>query len=533
MNQIGHEKMKSSIWKKLLYFILGLIIIFISVIVFSFVKISNQSEMLLDVSKNTIPNVLNISKFYENTKELKFLVNEIETTDNKIKRKIAYKKALAYIDEICESNIFKDKDYLRNLSHELSEFYELYRLQDSFVDKISSQKEILKDIFLKTYIAVEKNNLDLAYYRTIKNCKDILLYTNYKHFKNIDKNQIKINNTLRNLIQKTDVKEVKDLLNSIIILINKKENIFDYEHIYLKNKFVIKNESSLLKNIVASLLDSIKYYSIKYNNTLIEDIKISYDNLQIFSKVLMIILIISSFYFIFITFYFKEKVVKRLTALNMFIFKKRNEENNINSDLKDDEHDEISYIIHSFNHYSRAIEKLSFTDKLTELANKRYFDMRFKKELAIVQRNKINTSIMIIDIDHFKIYNDTYGHLEGDKCLKSVAKAMKSVLKRKTDFIARYGGEEFICILSNTKVDGAKKVAYDMMEKIKELNIPNENCPVKKYVTVSIGIKSFNEEECHLDKILIKQADEALYEAKENGRNQCLSFREINKAKFK
>ena len=168
---------------------------------------------------------------------------------------------------------------------------------------------------------------------------------------------------------------------------------------------------------------------------------------------------------------------------------------------------------------NEKLEVLSSLDGLTGLFNRRYFDENLRKEWKQAIRACDSLSLLIIDIDHFKKYNDYYGHLEGDDCLRQVALALYEALLRPTDIVARYGGEEFAAILPNTDVEGAEMVGRRMMESVAELNIPHQASPVADLITVSIGITTMMPTIEQAANSLLDHADKALYEAKETGRN--------------
>lgn len=173
---------------------------------------------------------------------------------------------------------------------------------------------------------------------------------------------------------------------------------------------------------------------------------------------------------------------------------------------------------------NHLLHKLSITDGLTGIANRRYFDEVFQMKWDEALVNKTSISIMLIDIDSFKEFNDTYGHLKGDKCLQQVANIISVNLLRDVDFSARYGGEEFIGILSNTNENEAKVIAERIRRDILDLKIPNLNANVVPFVSVSIGIVSLIPTELVDPKDAIDYADKSLYSAKSNGRNQVNLF---------
>jgi len=171
---------------------------------------------------------------------------------------------------------------------------------------------------------------------------------------------------------------------------------------------------------------------------------------------------------------------------------------------------------------NRELERLSVTDSLTGLANRRYFNEYLHREWLREQRTKQPFSVIMIDIDHFKKYNDRYGHLEGDVCLQKVAWALQTALCRGGDLLARYGGEEFIAILPHTDEWGAADLAVAFHARIRELAIPHDTSPVASTVTISIGIASVVPNRSLSPSRVVAMADEALYKAKQAGRNQSV-----------
>lgn len=166
------------------------------------------------------------------------------------------------------------------------------------------------------------------------------------------------------------------------------------------------------------------------------------------------------------------------------------------------------------------LQKLSSLDGLTGIANRRCFDEFISKECLRSARENTNLSLILIDIDFFKPFNDNYGHLAGDGCLRQVAAALDEVVHRPADLVARYGGEEFAVVLPNTDVEGAEKLAEKLCEKIRSLKITHEYSAAADYITLSLGITSRVACEGSSPSDLINLADEALYAAKESGRNQ-------------
>lgn len=165
------------------------------------------------------------------------------------------------------------------------------------------------------------------------------------------------------------------------------------------------------------------------------------------------------------------------------------------------------------------LENLSALDGLTNIPNRRRFDEIYAQEWNRTLRNHTPLSLLFIDIDHFKNFNDLYGHLAGDDCLRSVARALQSSLGRTADFLARYGGEEFIVLLPDTGAGGCQHMAEIFRIAVEDLEIEHKASPVSNYVTVSIGgVTCIDVAQCDQAKLL-DLADRLLYEAKHAGRN--------------
>jgi diguanylate cyclase (GGDEF)-like protein/PAS domain S-box-containing protein len=181
-------------------------------------------------------------------------------------------------------------------------------------------------------------------------------------------------------------------------------------------------------------------------------------------------------------------------------------------------------LYHTIEESNKKLKELTVIDSLTGIANRRKFDEYLESEWLRLAREKAPLSLILCDIDCFKLYNDTYGHQSGDRCLQQVAQAIKKTIKRPADLTARYGGEELAVILPNTTPEGAAKVAQDICQQIQELQIPHLKSTVDSYVTISLGVAGCIPEHDSSAEDLLAQADRNLYKAKETGRNRVISY---------
>jgi len=179
---------------------------------------------------------------------------------------------------------------------------------------------------------------------------------------------------------------------------------------------------------------------------------------------------------------------------------------------KDENYDEIETLGEFFH--------LAIIDQLTGIYNRRYLDGNLKRIIKSHIHAGNNLSVLMIDIDYFKKYNDAYGHDKGDDCLRKIVHAFSKCIMRKEDFVARYGGEEFVIVLPNTNKNGAQMLAEKLLKIVSECEIPHKASDVADYVTISIGGTTSIVKHSQHARDYIKTADKALYEAKKSGRNR-------------
>jgi len=215
-------------------------------------------------------------------------------------------------------------------------------------------------------------------------------------------------------------------------------------------------------------------------------------------------------------------IILSLLAVLMYVFK------SIQRD-----HTELEIRERKLKIANKKLENASYTDSLTGLHNRRYFNYIYERELKRAKRNKTYITFMMLDIDYFKQYNDTYGHVEGDFALKSVAKVLKDTLKRPSDYLFRLGGEEFGVLLSDTDESNSAKLAREICDAVRERELKHENSQAGDVVTISIGVVCCIADDALNNEILISRADEMLYEAKESGRDRYIITSNVSEAKTK
>lgn len=176
---------------------------------------------------------------------------------------------------------------------------------------------------------------------------------------------------------------------------------------------------------------------------------------------------------------------------------------------------------------NQKLQQLANLDGLTQVANRRYFDQQIKMQWQQLKQSQQPLSFVLCDVDFFKNYNDTYGHLAGDECLRQVAQTLQHVSQSISTAVARYGGEEFALILPNMTVDSALQIAHTIQEQLALLAIPHSASTVSPYLTISIGVACMIPNDNSTPNNLIDSADKALYIAKNNGRNRVVSSKAV------
>ncbi|AEG02098.1 diguanylate cyclase [Methylomonas methanica] len=171
-----------------------------------------------------------------------------------------------------------------------------------------------------------------------------------------------------------------------------------------------------------------------------------------------------------------------------------------------------------------TLESMAWIDGLTGIPNRRRFDQMLEIEWKRAQRNQLPLAVIMVDIDHFKAYNDCHGHGEGDVCLKQVATMFAATVNRPGDLVARYGGEEFVILMPETDTDGAQQLADHLRHQIESMQIPHTSSSASCWVTISLGYAALIPKPEQASSTLLDDADNMLYQAKNLGRNRAFGY---------
>jgi diguanylate cyclase (GGDEF)-like protein len=290
----------------------------------------------------------------------------------------------------------------------------------------------------------------------------------------------------------------------------------------LRIKGRTNGRGNFTEKLVSDFARALNFKSTVINKKILNTARNEKETIDLQIRFLSFFVVVGIVLFAFIAWQLRQRVIVRLIGLDNYV--SQFDKKFLNTKLKD----EISDIALTFDSYVHTIElqkqelsQLAMQDGLTKIANRRAFDKRFVNNFDLAKRHKQALSILLIDVDFFKLYNDEYGHVKGDEALIKVATTLKHTLKREVDLIARYGGEEFVCLLPDCDHDGASRVAEDLRLAVSKMNIPHKKSNVADHITISIGGTSIDGDKTSAmsPQFMLKEADLALYRVKSSGRN--------------
>jgi diguanylate cyclase (GGDEF)-like protein len=229
---------------------------------------------------------------------------------------------------------------------------------------------------------------------------------------------------------------------------------------------------------------------------------------------------------LFIFIFFQSYLIAKSTSIAFLkVEEYTNELANLNQTLEEKIYERTKSLEEStleLKRVNKVLKEMSYQDQLTGLPNRRYFDELYEKHWDEAVQNQTLLSILYLDIDHFKAYNDVYGHLQGDTTLRNVGVCLQQSIQKHDGTVARIGGEEFIALITNKTAEETNQIAEDCRNSVKALQIPHQNSSTSPYVTISIGVATIVPTHKDSKRKFIITADEALYYAKEEGRNQVV-----------
>ena len=538
MISVNHIRKKYSLASLVSIGFIIIILLTIFTTVVGYERLINFNNILSNVTDKSLPEAAKVGQLNNALKEALYLTERLTNANNLASRRIAIDKLekqnqilLTLLDQFDTSAHLNNQINTARKEIEQLDKLVITRLNNAYKIQLLNQTIYETHDHIVAQLNLKKNSIDVD-----KSLMRLIQTANLTHKAqginrlqevrqiakevkvNIDSILLGANNLQKHIDEATinDIQKLKSLLLS-------ENGWFSLTLEQLQIIGRIRGRGNFLHNLILdiTILSEAKYYEI--NKTIIQNAKSAATDISqqvswvISLSVILLLLMSVTIYFI------KNRIIARILALNESVIKRiQSQDAPIDISGKD----EISHLAQSFVYFSEKVEaqkkqlqRLSLTDVLTNLPNRRAMDERLAYDIHSTKRNQSALSIIILDIDHFKLYNDFYGHIAGDECLKSVANGLQNIRQRDSDFVARYGGEEFVMLMPATDKYGAIKIAERIKEMFKRLNITHNKSNAADYITASIGVATFNYDEITNVYKMLNLADEALYQAKAMGRN--------------
>lgn len=527
--------------------LLILTLIFFAVIAQAFYRLFDMSRQFEHVSKNAIPGILLYNRISSEADGLKLFTNKLAKASTEPALQIAeegMQEHLETIEALLTSAHLDEFIYLQfnAMQNELAELSELVSQRMRLDMQVGSlQDKLYQDFGInhwKIDHGAQRDSLILTRWgvgqsRLFALATQLLSTTRLYELRQITQQINILLDALQGELQDTlsDELQSQALLAKQAMgeLLTSKDGLvaLRYEQLRVNGRTI--GRANFTIRLVENFAETLKFQASQLNSkTLAQSINTTqqtYNQIWIAGISTALALCV----LIIVVIILRRRVLLRLIKLNESV--KQRSELGVGA-IKIKGNDEITDLANAVEAYSNTIAQqthelsmLALQDGLTGIANRRAFDDELRRQIQTTKRFEKSLSLAIIDVDHFKAYNDNYGHAQGDEILIKVAQVLKETVHRDTDFVCRYGGEEFAVILPDTHTAGALLLAQQLRENIAKENIKHEFSSVADYLTISIGLVTCQPEKdlCE-EKSLIKHADVALYKAKKEGRNRFHLF---------
>ena len=516
----------STITNILLGVFIGLIVLLIS---FTYIQLKETETSFKTIAVDVVPTLANNGIVYSQLSSLAFLVANFAQADSPAKMRIGEAEVTGQLKEIERlietSSIEIDSDLtlvraefsvLKSLIEELFALQQvlvngenqIYTIRSAIKDSDSTKRYEKTELLLLTLKLIDADKLIDV--RRLQRSMEAQLATMTVEAKSASSIDAQISRQVNDLVFGE-----RGIINSKLLL--------------LRTKGRVEGQRNFVRRLVLDIASATEFkaYEFARNQSLQAELLATRSSQQF--SVTLITHLVTFLTGLALIIFVKLRVVSRLKSLTHSLSQKAMPEK-VESLYR--QNDEISILARTVVEHIDTIDKqkaeltqLSFMDSLTKVGNRRAFNERIEQAVNLAMRNDLNLSVLLIDVDSFKQFNDEFGHVKGDECLYQVAQLVKNKAKRGSDFVARYGGEEFVCLLIGMPADEALEFASQLCTAIEALAIPHKlNSAVSDVVTVSIGVHTESTINAQSGERLLQCADTALYQAKTNGRNQAVQY---------
>jgi len=509
----------------------GILFVFVLLSYFTFSRLLSFESTLTGISDKSLPNLILISQLYSQAATLLESTERLSKSSSDAAKRLAEKQLNIDLSNISKAanEIFENEfldTQLNTIATELNEFSTLIETRLQTIDSIELLTEQMYKLNAQA-ISVDLQGTSawvLGFSQASVTVSRALNENRLQRVRFLFK-QLKTQlDALEAIPDKGADKAVRRQLTRQFKTLLFKENGMETLKIKaLRLEGRALGRENFVHTLIEDYLGQLGFVTNQTEQSITAQVAASVDEMKKQTQLIKFILIGGVVFLLIIVILFQRRVLKRLSIFNQIV---RNETQGFEYHTMLDGNDEITDLAEAFEEFTQTIkiqkhklEQLSMSDGLTGIANRRALDVRLKHDLELSVRQGSSVAILLMDIDCFKLYNDNYGHLAGDQCLKDVSKMICDALHRDSDFVARYGGEEFVCVLPNTDPKGALEIAAHIIAKVKDVALPHKYSNVADYVTMSIGIAISQPNQLLTPEAIIKQADSALYVAKKAGKN--------------
>ena len=506
---------------------------FLLILVLTLLRLNDVRKVLDDITSSSIPTLSQATEITREVQHLISLTARLTSSESQSSRRIVKTQLDETIERLDSSNLKLEQGdkylatQLNVLTLEIEELNALVRQRIDVEKEVRVEREVLFTYLNNTF---EDNKSQYEGIQSSQTLVPLILQiaqiNQQFQLHELRKLEDNIEESIASLREATTLdKRSSELVSALEEGVLGKWGMIDKQANVMRIRGRSRGRGSFVEHLAEEVASNIEFrassitkdtssYALSANQAVSKQITLS----LALSLIVMIICCA-------IIFYIYKRIILRLIALTNLVEKNSDEVASFEGS------DEISRLAKTFALYFERVKsqeteliRLSLSDPLTNIPNRRAFEMEMEKVIAMSKRYDWPLTVVILDVDSFKLYNDNYGHPKGDECLKAVAIGLNEVITRNTDFCARYGGEEFVAILPNTDEKGAKVKAEEIRDAIESLGIEHSKSTVSPVITASLGVATVNFVNHHnwtLTSIL-NTADRALYDAKTGGRNRCV-----------
>jgi diguanylate cyclase (GGDEF)-like protein len=526
---------------------IGIVFLFMTAMALSYYRIISFQSVLSNITNDVLPEIVHSTDFHNQINNLFYLHSQLVNANNQASLRIAknsIEDKLQYIDKQItsrDSNAYLSTQF-KVITHEFSNLYDLIKQHLYLREKIQmgqNQMFILHESMFKLLLqSSQKNSDNIATMMWVLTYSEIVTLTNRglttRRLQSVRQTQRQVNSKIDSLKQNlislplSEQKKAQALTTQLQQLWINEDGLLLLKLKEMRIIGRVIGRGNFVKNLLGDFSRVAEFKTYRINEEISKKTIAISDDVATEIKLLSFASLIMLFFIFWLIHFIKNRFIERVVTLKKSVLA-RHEGKDTKFDISGN--DEITDIAKAVNSFAEQLEDqkqtlhdLSLTDGLTGLPNRRAMDQRLSHDLHMVKRNQSSVTVMLIDIDFFKKYNDLYGHLAGDDCLKTISTLLLRCKKRASDFVARYGGEEFLFILPCTNQPDAHKFAENIIAQVNRLKIKHHGSNIADYVTLSIGMATLSHQS-NLDiSTVLGKADNALYDAKKTGRNRICHY---------